>query len=182
MKIKIFPHIKRIFTSSPLVLAYKTLLFLVMTTFFLFSLIVALFPQQEKFSQSLWSMLQHPDQAETHVALGNFFLAQGAQMLAKQEFSLAPALANGPGKEQVLGAAAEGLRHADGESKLLETDLADWQKIISEKPDYRDGYIQAAFLAYRLKNLDAARMYIDKALLLDPNFETAKTLQKYISQ
>lgn len=45
-----------------------------------------------------------------------------------------------------------------------------FEKIIAEKPQYRDGYLQLAFLYYQLYQKDLAEEYLQKALEIDPNY------------
>jgi len=49
-----------------------------------------------------------------------------------------------------------------------------WEKIVAEKTDYRDGYLQLAILNYKIQE------YLKKALIVDPNFEPALELEKII--
>ena len=52
-----------------------------------------------------------------------------------------------------------------------------WEKIISLKPDYRDGYLQLAVYYYRLSEDKKALENLNKALEIDPNFQPAKELK-----
>lgn len=53
-----------------------------------------------------------------------------------------------------------------------------WEKIIIEKPNYRDAYLQLAILNYRIWQNEEAKKYLEKALITDPNFEPALKLKK----
>ncbi len=59
--------------------------------------------------------------------------------------------------------------------------IAFWEKIIEEKPDYRDAYLQLTVLHYKLWQNEKAQDYLKKALVVDPNFETTLKLKKTIS-
>ena len=56
-----------------------------------------------------------------------------------------------------------------------------WEKIVEEKPNYRDGYLQLAILNYKIYKIEEAKEYLNKALAIDPNFEPARELKKIIS-
>ena len=53
-----------------------------------------------------------------------------------------------------------------------------WQSIIKKYKDFKDGYLQIAVLGYRLGDYNKARIYCDKALLLDPEYSDAIELNK----
>jgi len=53
-----------------------------------------------------------------------------------------------------------------------------WQSIIKKYKDFKDGYLQIAVLEYRLGDYNKARVYCDKALLLDPEYSDAIELNK----
>ena len=50
-----------------------------------------------------------------------------------------------------------------------------WEKIIEEKPGYRDGYLQLAYLYYQLYENEKT-----KAIELDPNYQPARALKQLI--
>ncbi len=58
--------------------------------------------------------------------------------------------------------------------------ISAWEKIVAEKPNYRDGYLQLAVLHYKIYENTKAKEYLQKALELDPNYEPAKELQKIL--
>ncbi len=58
--------------------------------------------------------------------------------------------------------------------------ITSWEKIIKEKPNFRDGYLQLAILYYKIYENEKAKESLKKALLIDPNFEPSKELKKII--
>lgn len=56
-------------------------------------------------------------------------------------------------------------------------EYAYWQSAISTHPEYRDGYVQLAILAYELKKYTEANMYITKISAIDPNYPLLPKLQ-----
>jgi tetratricopeptide (TPR) repeat protein len=55
--------------------------------------------------------------------------------------------------------------------------ITKWEKLVREKPDYRDGYIQLALLYQTLNNTPLALKNIDQALQIDPNNQTAQQIK-----
>jgi tetratricopeptide (TPR) repeat protein len=51
--------------------------------------------------------------------------------------------------------------------------ITGWQKMVEQKPDYRDGFLQLGLLSEMLRQRKQALFYIDKALAIDPNYEPA---------
>lgn len=66
----------------------------------------------------------------------------------------------------------------DFERKKIAEDIKFWESFLEKNNGYRDGYLRLSVLEYKLRNLDLARAYLDKALKIDPNFEKAKELEK----
>lgn len=62
------------------------------------------------------------------------------------------------------------------DDRKIAGEINHWQEIVSQYPNYRDGYIQLAILYYDLKNNNQAWLYLDKAKNLDPNNDTVKKL------
>lgn len=55
-----------------------------------------------------------------------------------------------------------------------------WEKIIEDKPQYRDAYLQLTILNYKIKEIQKAKDNLNKALEIDPNFELTKKLKEII--
>lgn len=63
----------------------------------------------------------------------------------------------------------------------LNTDLKttyDWEQILAERPDYRDGWIQLSAIYYKLGEKQKAKEAILKAKSLDPNNQTILSLEE----
>lgn len=67
------------------------------------------------------------------------------------------------------------------ERKEIISEILYWQGIVDKYKDYRDAYFQLAILEYRLKNFDKAKFYLSKTLLIDPNFEKGRELEKILN-
>lgn len=57
-----------------------------------------------------------------------------------------------------------------------------WSSIAEKYSGYPDAYLNISSLYFQLNDLKNARKYIDKTLLLNPDYEIAKQLAEKISQ
>lgn len=64
------------------------------------------------------------------------------------------------------------------EKQKIEADIARWEKIVEDRPNYRDGYFELAVLTYRLDRIYETRFYLRKVFLLDPNYQPARELEE----
>ena len=64
----------------------------------------------------------------------------------------------------------------------VKKEYAYWKSVVSTHDGYRDGYFRLATLAYRLGITGEARIYAKKALVVDPMFLPAKTLNEKIGE
>lgn len=67
----------------------------------------------------------------------------------------------------------------DFQRSILSRDLKFWEDFISKNQNYRDAYFQASVLEYKLGDISKAKMYVEKGLVLDPNSENGKKLEKF---
>lgn len=178
---KYFPHIYRIFTVGPLKFVYKTLFLGFLVFMALFMILSVLYPEQVKLAMIKANLLNQPFSAAAHLALSKLYLESGASTLAQQEARVAQTLAQKQTEGQVLAAQASALLdQAHNGPKLLENQLNSWLDVVKTHPDYRDAYMHVAALAYQLKRIDEAKIYLNQALKIDPNFKPALELQKII--
>ncbi len=63
----------------------------------------------------------------------------------------------------------------------LQHELAFWQSVVERLTSYRDAFIQASVLSYRLNQVEQARAYLNKALELDPNFKPAQDIGQLLN-
>jgi len=56
----------------------------------------------------------------------------------------------------------------------------DWEQILTERPDYRDGWIQLAAIYHKLGNKEKAMVALEQAKLLDPTNETILSFEKIL--
>lgn len=70
---------------------------------------------------------------------------------------------------------------ADVKRQEIMQKLHYWEEVVEKYKGYRDGYFQAALLAYQLGENGKSNVYLQKALELDPNFEEGRRLEKVLS-
>jgi len=66
--------------------------------------------------------------------------------------------------------------------KIIEEKILCWQKILKKYPGYRDIYLRLALLNWQINNKNQAKIYLQKAKELDPNFEKLKEIESLFSQ
>ncbi|HRN96502.1 MAG TPA: hypothetical protein PLD54_03600 [Candidatus Levybacteria bacterium] len=57
-----------------------------------------------------------------------------------------------------------------------------WQGIIEQYPHFPAAYYEAAVYAAQLENIQQAKSFLQKALVIDPNFFEAETLAKELEE
>lgn len=151
--------------------------------FFIF--LYSLFLPKDKFQLAKERLVKNPNDFEAHLILAGEYLVNNQIEEAEEELvavsSIQPSTDS---KQQVLGLSSRldelWLRWQEKKPEEVEKLIAEWEAIISEKPDYRDGYLQLALLHYKLYENEKAKEYLQKALELDPNFEPTKELEKFL--
>lgn len=73
----------------------------------------------------------------------------------------------------------EQTRLTDKNIKILR-EVVFWQEQVKIHPDFRDAYFKLALLNYQLGNFKEANKDLEKTLILDPNFEKGRELQKQL--
>jgi len=58
--------------------------------------------------------------------------------------------------------------------------IYEWQQILTERPDYRDGWIQLGSLYYQAGDKEKAKEAIQKAKEIDPNNENVLSFEKFL--
>lgn len=143
------------------------------------------FLPKDGFQRAKSKLLRNPADFQAQITLAEKLLANNQLEEAEKVLLLAQSQIS-QANEQVLGKQTNpGLEelwqkkiYADPQeiSKMISA----WEKIIEEKPNYRDGYLQLAYFHYLLYENEKAQDYLGKAVELDPNYELARELEKII--
>ena len=81
--------------------------------------------------------------------------------------------------QQILGAQNQ-TSPTPKEKNNLEEEYQYWLAIVSDHPDYRDGFYRLAVVAYQLGYVSEAREYLERTRSLDPNFPRIMTLEQLL--
>lgn len=76
-------------------------------------------------------------------------------------------------RQYILGLAIE----RDTQAQKLKQQISHWEQVASGSPTYRDAYIQLALLNYQLDSAQEAKLYLKRALELDPNWVVPPQLE-----
>lgn len=143
----------------------------------------SLFLPKDKFQLAKERLVKNPNDFEAHLILAEEYLVNNQIEEAEEELvavsSIQPSIDS---KQQVLGLSSRlgglWLRWQEKKPEEVEKLITEWEEIISEKPDYRDGYLQLALLHYKLFENEKAKECLQKAIELDPNFEPTREMEK----
>lgn len=181
-----FPHISRIFNAKPLRIGVKIFVFGVLAGF----LVVNLFPSLPSdffaFERAKLAVMFYPNDLNSHLFLVQEYLKRGELEEVERELLLAQELTEKTPETTssgVLGATLSPIKilaKIKNEPQRIKNEISFWEKVVSEKPDYRDAYLQLAILNYQIYENEKAKEYLRIALELDPNYEPARKLEKIL--
>lgn len=137
-------------------------------------LLIALsfFLPKNQFQQAKERLVRNPKDFEAHLMLAEEYLKNNQLDEAEKELLLA---------EKNLQSNQLWQKKMESSPEEIRILIGGWEKIVAEKPNYRDGYLKLALLYYKLYENEKAREYLQKALELDPNFKPARKLEKILS-
>lgn len=69
---------------------------------------------------------------------------------------------------------------AQTQLKINQQTIAYWEQILTERPNYRDGWIQLAAAYYKIGNKQKAKEALQKAKTLDPTYKIILNFEKLI--
>lgn len=138
--------------------------------------IISFFLPKDRFQQTKERLINNPMDYEAHLVLAEEFLKNNQFEEAEKELTLKTQ--NVLGINSRLELLWQKKHYSD--PKDIRRLITAWEQIITEKPNYRDGYLQLTYLYYKLYETEKAKECLQKALELDPNFEPALELEKLI--
>ena len=172
-------HISRRITAPIVTFLIRPVIFLGLLLILLVNIQVSSLSPEEK--KDTFSLLRSPGDAAGHLAVARQLWNTNGESWSLREMLLVKDLS---GQADVLGASTQLYNLLYGWDKAtisLEKEYARWKAIVSDKQDYRDGYIYVGRLALLLRRPDEARMYIQKAIEIDPNNETARRFEQTLN-
>jgi len=167
-----FPQIDR---KIPAIKSIIKKIFLLLFTTLLFSYIIFLFLSYKSPKILLLNnLLTDYDQKRSQVNLiQNLFNLSQFNLAQKQ---INTSLYYFPNDTQILSLQTN-LAKAIKAPPKINKEIQKYEKIIEARPNYRDGLLKLAALHYQLYQDKRAKIYLQKALKLDPNFPPALKLQ-----
>jgi len=157
----------------------------------IFLVIGSFFLPKNSFQQAKHNLLKNPNDFQAQITLVEEFLANNQFKEAERTLLLAQKIYNLRFmnyylESQVLGEEANSKLAELWQRKYysypedIKRLIAAWEKIIEEKPDYRDSYLQLTYLHYKLYENEKAKEYLEKAIELDPNYELTREMEKIL--
>lgn len=143
-----------------------------------FLLIGSFFVSQDDFWRAKEKLLRNPNDSQAQIKLAEKFLANNQFEEAEKALFLAGSQVLGEQTNLQPEKLWQRKYYSDPED--IKKLIAAWEKIIEEKPDYRDGYLQLAYLHYKLYENEKAKEYLEKAIELDPNYELAREMEEIL--
>lgn len=180
-----FPQISRIFNAKPVKIGVKLLVFSVLAGFLVINLLPLPSFDLFAFEQAKITVMLFPKDISTHLILAQEYLKRGDVEALERELLLSQELVekNPPSTPSVLGEALSPIKILEkikNEPQAIREEISYWENVVSQKPDYRDAYLQLAILNYQIYENEKAREYLKKVQELDPNFQPAKELEKIL--
>jgi len=123
-------------------------------------------------------LIKEPNNFELHLQLAKIFLQ--ANQFEKAEKELKFLQANSQSEIHNLEIEKLWLQKHYSDPKDIKKIISFWEEILEKYPDYRDGYLQLAYLYYKTYQDDKAKENLTKALELDPNFPPTNEIKKLI--
>lgn len=114
-----------------------------------------------------------------HFQLAKLYQTTNNWEEAKKELLLALEFSN---NSKIITDNLMQVNHTLNEPGRIQEEINFWEKEVTHKPDYRDGYLQLAVRYYEIYNHEKAKLALSKAFSLDPNFEVTKKLMEIIKQ
>lgn len=127
-------------------------------------------------NRQITNVLTRPLNPQPHLQLAEVYLNNNQLEKAHRQLLLAQKqMAKSNLTEQILQLV---LKIHKPEKIRREIDY--WQEIVKEKPDYRDAYLKLAVLNWQVYENEKARLFLQKALDLDPNYELGRKVEEII--
>lgn len=147
-----------------------------------FLLINPLFLPQSRLQQIKNNLQKNPDDFQAQIALAEIFL-DNHQFEEAERILLLAQNQKIPSDQQILGeqtgAEIEELwqRKISTDPQEIKKLINTWKKVLEEKPNYRDAYLQLAYFYYQLDEKEKAKESLENAFELDPNNEITRELK-----
>jgi len=123
-------------------------------------------------------LVQDPYNIEAHLQLAKIFLQANQFEKAEKELKLLQANSQFAIRNSEIEKLWQQKHYSD--PKDIKKLITRWEEILEKYPDYRDGYLQLAYLYYKIYQDEKAKENLSRALDFDPNFPPAQELKKLL--
>jgi tetratricopeptide (TPR) repeat protein len=171
-----FPHFSRFINARLL----KDIILVLLVLFVLFVLGFNYLYPQTSFEKAKINLFLKPFAARSYIDLADLYIEYNDYTAAKRELKTAVFFAKNNDEANDATKKLLDLERDERSREDIEREIIKWEKVISEKHNYRDAYFRLAVLNYQIFKNEAARQYLDKAMALDPNFEEGKRLKELL--
>lgn len=127
-------------------------------------------------------LLANPDNPEAHLALAEEFLTNNQFSQAEKELRWLQKQANNLTAEQQAQLHWLWQKRNYTDPTAIRESIFTWEKIVQEKPNYRDAWLQLAFLHYLLKEDRQALSTLERVLEIDPLYELSLKLKRALEE
>lgn len=117
------------------------------------------------------TLLLSPNDPALHLTLAQIYQKTNNWDKAAQELQLAAQL--DPNNKQLL-INLQNTENILNEPRKIQEQVSFWEKEVKSKPDYRDGWLQLAKGYYQLYQTDKAKLSLNHAWQIDPNYQPTK--------
>ncbi len=173
-----FPHNSREIAASIITFSGKIILWSLLAVLFAIN-IFARFNIAPSYWQQMILALRWPLSPDIHQTLAKNFWDNGLLQSTKTELGYLHMLRSvSPNTTNVLGEATDqnAITLWNTQKVSLQKSYDNWQNIVRQKTDFRDGFLILASLAYQRSLFTQAHAYAEQAFILDPNSNIAQKL------
>lgn len=172
-----FPHISRFFTAS----FVSNFILIFLTVSFLAAITLNYIYPVSSFEWAKINLFLKPYEAKSYLTLADLYILNNDYLNAKRELKNAVYFSNNEHDKVEATRKLLMIERSEFTKQEIENQISKWEKISVQKPNYRDAYFQLAVLNYQIFNNNASRIYLEKAMYLDPNFDEGKRLKALLN-
>jgi tetratricopeptide (TPR) repeat protein len=134
------------------------------------------FLPKNRFQQTREKALKNPADLETRLALIKIYLQNNQFEEAERELVKLQSFRTAEFQSNRI-ARLWGEKRAN-DPKEIEKEISSWEALVTQHPDYRDGYLQLAFLYLKLGETSKGESFFGKAKELSPNSKIVKIFEE----
>jgi len=123
-------------------------------------------------------LVKNPYDLESHLELAKIFLKSNQFEKAEKELRFLQSNSQFAIRNPEIEKLWQQKHYSD--PKDIKKLISNWEEILEKYPNYRDGYLQLAYLYYKIYQDEKAKENLAKALEIDPNFPPANKIKELI--